>query len=302
MKKSILLMSTVFALFLTACSMQAPTPPSSNGEEPPVTTNGRVLTAQEAYDRMQSGAPLVIVDVRTAQEYAEGHIPGAILLPNEEIGDTPPAILPVLDTEILLYCRSGNRSAQAAKKLVDMGYTNVFDFGGINSWPYDTQSGDYVLAEKAGTLSSFTSYDLDGLMVDEQIFADYDLTMVNIWATFCGPCLREMPDLGELSTEYADKGLQIVGIVADVPINENGTFSANMVNTARELVDQTGASYLHLLPSADLLSAKLHQVNTVPETIFVDRQGQLVGDSYGGARSKDKWVQIIDTLLEQVKQ
>ena len=80
---------------------------------------------------MESGDPVAVVDVRTAEEYAEAHIPGAILLPNEDIGDTAPEQLPVLDAEILIYCRSGNRSAQAAKKLVALGYTNVSDFGGM---------------------------------------------------------------------------------------------------------------------------------------------------------------------------
>ena len=87
--------------------------------------------------RIDSGAEIIILDVRTQQEYDAGHIEGAILLPNETIADTPPDALPNKDAEILIYCRSGNRSAQAAKKLVAMGYTNVYDFGGIIDWPYD---------------------------------------------------------------------------------------------------------------------------------------------------------------------
>ena len=79
----------------------------------------------------------VIVDVRRADEYASGHIPGAILVPNESIGTEKPAELPDLDQIILVYCRSGNRSAQAAKKLADLGYKNVYDFGGIMSWTGD---------------------------------------------------------------------------------------------------------------------------------------------------------------------
>ena len=76
----------------------------------------------------------VIVDVRREDEYASGHIPGAILIPNESIGTEKPAALPDPDQIILVYCRSGNRSAQAAQKLADLGYTNVFDFGGIMTW------------------------------------------------------------------------------------------------------------------------------------------------------------------------
>ena len=76
----------------------------------------------------------VIVDVRRADEYAAGHIPGAILIPNESIGTEKPEQLPDKDQIILIYCRSGNRSKQAAQKLADMGYTNIYEFGGINTW------------------------------------------------------------------------------------------------------------------------------------------------------------------------
>ena len=76
----------------------------------------------------------VIVDVRRQDEYDAGHIPGAILIPNESIGTEQPEQLPDLNQIILIYCRSGNRSKQAAQKLFDMGYTNVYEFGGINTW------------------------------------------------------------------------------------------------------------------------------------------------------------------------
>lgn len=95
------------------------------------------ISAEEAKTRMDSGDEAIILDVRTEGEFNAGHIPGAILIPNETIADKMPGLLPDLDAEILIYCRSGNRSAQAARKLIQIGYTNVYDFGGINSWPYD---------------------------------------------------------------------------------------------------------------------------------------------------------------------
>jgi len=96
-----------------------------------------LITAEQAKERLDSGDALLLVDVRTKEEFDAGHIEGALLLPNEEILDTPPELLPDKTAEILIYCRSGNRGAQAAKKLVAMGYTNVYDFGGIIDWPYD---------------------------------------------------------------------------------------------------------------------------------------------------------------------
>ena len=102
-------------------------------------TKGEVttITAEKAYEMMQSGDDLTIVDVRTEEEYAEGHIEGAIVIPNETIGTEEIEELSDKDATLLIYCRSGRRSAQAAQKLVDLGYTNVYDFGGIVDWPFE---------------------------------------------------------------------------------------------------------------------------------------------------------------------
>lgn len=99
--------------------------------------NYRKISPTEAKTRMDSGDEVIILDVRREDEYLAGHIPKAILVPNETIGDAPPSELPDLNAEILVYCRLGRRSAQAARKLIAIGYTKVFDFGGIKSWPYD---------------------------------------------------------------------------------------------------------------------------------------------------------------------
>lgn len=288
------------------------------------------LTAEEAKKRIDSGDNLVILDVRTQEEFDEKHIDGAVLIPNEEIGEEPLAQLPDLNQEILIYCRSGNRSSQAAGKMLKAGYTNVYDFGGINDWPYDTVTGSEDADSKKETkadstetgaeetpidvgdskimesqndnpsLSAFTTTDIDGNKVTQDIFKDHDLTMVNIWATFCGPCLREMPELGEINTEYADKGFQIVGIVTDV-ITNDGTISASQIETAKYAIEETGASYKHLLPSMDLLMGPLQDASVVPTTIFVDKEGKQVGEIQTGARSKEDWETIINDLLEQVK-
>ena len=84
----------------------------------------------------------VLLDVRTLEEYREGHIPGAINIPNETIGDQDIPELPDKEQLILVYCRSGNRSKQASEKLVKLGYTNIVEFGGINDWTGETVSGE----------------------------------------------------------------------------------------------------------------------------------------------------------------
>ena len=94
------------------------------------------LTAEEAKERMEENPNVILLDVRTQEEFDQGHIPGAICLPNEFIAADMPFPF-AKDTELLLYCRSGHRSAEAAEKLRDLGFSNVFDFGGILDWPYD---------------------------------------------------------------------------------------------------------------------------------------------------------------------
>ena len=101
------------------------------------------ISQEEARKMMDAGDGCVIVDVRRQDEYDAGHIPGAILIPNESIDREPPEELPDLNQVILIYCRSGNRSKQAAQKLADMGYTNLYEFGGIITW-----EGEIVTEEK----------------------------------------------------------------------------------------------------------------------------------------------------------
>ena len=113
---------------------RAPAPEEAPPEKTP---DSRVLSPEEAKRRMDENGAALVLDVRTQEEYDEGHIPGAICLPNEEITEDMPIVFDK-DTEILLYCRSGHRSAEALEKLEKMGYTNVSDFGVINDWPYGT--------------------------------------------------------------------------------------------------------------------------------------------------------------------
>ncbi len=92
------------------------------------------ISQDEAMRMMEEQTDYLIVDVRRPDEFAEGHIPGAVNVPNEEIGDEMPELLPDKEQVLLVYCRSGNRSKEASQKLADIGYTNVYEFGGISTW------------------------------------------------------------------------------------------------------------------------------------------------------------------------
>ena len=110
------------------------------GAQPEASTY-RQITAEEAAAMMEEESGYLILDVRTAGEYSEKHIPGAINGPNETIGNQDIPELPDKEQLILVYCRSGNRSKQAAEKLVKLGYTNIVEFGGIHDWTGETVSG-----------------------------------------------------------------------------------------------------------------------------------------------------------------
>lgn len=102
----------------------------------------RQITMDEAVAMMEEEEGYIILDVRTAAEFDEKHIPGAINIPNEAIGTDAIPELPDKDQLILVYCRSGNRSKQASEKLVKLGYTNVVEFGGIIDWPGETETNE----------------------------------------------------------------------------------------------------------------------------------------------------------------
>lgn len=96
--------------------------------------------SQEEAKKMMDTQEVIILDVREQGEYDSGHIPGAVLLPVGAIDeDTAAAVIPAKDATVLVYCRSGNRSKTASSALAELGYTNVYEFGGIKTWPYETE-------------------------------------------------------------------------------------------------------------------------------------------------------------------
>ena len=120
------------------------------------------ITQEEAAQMMQDEPDCLIVDVRRPDEFAEGHIAGAINVPNEEIGEEMPAQLPDTEQVLLVYCRTGRRSKEASQKLADLGYTNVYEFGGINTW-----EGDIVTEETEDEVKQ--AYDMQMKIGDTEV-------------------------------------------------------------------------------------------------------------------------------------
>ena len=128
MKKLVFLL--LAAMILTACGQN-----KENGQGA-VYVN---ITAEEAKQIMDSEEDYIILDVRTQDEYDQGHIPGAIVISHEEIAEKAEKVLTDKNQMILVYCRSGRRSKIAAEALVELGYTNIKEFGGIIDWPYEVE-------------------------------------------------------------------------------------------------------------------------------------------------------------------
>ena len=137
MKRSYIVLLAALAMLLAACSSKGQI---MDGDG--MLNSYKQISQDEAKEMMARDDGHVVVDVRRQDEYDAGHIPGAILIPNESIGTEKPEALPDLDQIILIYCRSGNRSKQAAQKLFDMGYKRIYEFGGINTW-----TGEIVTSE-----------------------------------------------------------------------------------------------------------------------------------------------------------
>ena len=129
---------------------------------PGMVNSYRQIDQDTAKQMMAQDDGHVIVDVRRQEEYDAGHIPGAILIPNEDLGTEQPAQLPDLNQIILIYCRSGNRSKEAAQKLFDMGYTRVYEFGGINSWSGEIVTEEAPTMDGSPAVLSFDSFDGGG--------------------------------------------------------------------------------------------------------------------------------------------
>ncbi|MBD5454613.1 MAG: TlpA family protein disulfide reductase [Lachnospiraceae bacterium] len=145
--------------------------------------------------------------------------------------------------------------------------------------------------EQSDLTIDFEGTDIEGNVVTSDIFSQSKLTMVNVWATYCNPCLSEMPGLGELADEYDAEEFQIIGIISDVVEGEEQEL-------AEDLIKRTQADYTHLLLNESIYYALLTDVAAVPTTFFIDENG-VVLDTVVGAMEKSAWEEKINALLEE---
>lgn len=155
-------------------------------------------------------------------------------------------------------------------------------------------------SDEAGVFGVFESFDMKGKKVDNTALQGKKLTMVNAWATFCGPCINEMPDLQKINKEYAKKDFQIIGLVIDVSVDENGApLNESLYAEAEKVIKDTGVKYTNILLSDSLKNSEAGSIYTIPTTYFLDENGNKIGDTYIGSRSYEDWCKIIDSLLAE---
>lgn len=139
----------------------------------------------------------------------------------------------------------------------------------------------------------------DGEPVTADVLSGHRLTMINVWATYCNPCIGEMPELARLNADYAEQGFQIIGVLSDVNSAESPDEDGRAY--AQVIINQTGADYLHLIPGEGLLRGAMAEITAVPTTYFVDEHGQQVGEALVGSRSYEDWAAIVDGLLSSLE-
>lgn len=160
--------------------------------------------------------------------------------------------------------------------------------------------------EKTETQQWFTEMDttdLDGNSVTSELFAGKKLTLINKWATFCGPCINEIPELEKLYQEYEDKGVGIVGLIVDT---SSSTWITGVTEEdkelAQEILDKTGAAYPQITVWEGLLATDFVNSGIFPTTYFVDQDGNFVGGPIEGAKDKEGWEEVIKERLAMVEE
>ena len=161
--------------------------------------------------------------------------------------------------------------------------------------PQDTSSNP----EDVKSVGKFETTGIDGKTYTEKVFSDYDLTLVNVFTTWCSPCVKEIPELQELYKEMKEKGVGVAGVVLDTT-DEKGNQDEEAVKKAGILQEKTKAEYPFLTPDATMMNGRLQGISAFPETFFVDKDGNIVGDTYTGSHTLDEWKEIVEKELKNV--
>ncbi|MFV0439846.1 MAG: TlpA disulfide reductase family protein [Lachnospirales bacterium] len=161
-----------------------------------------------------------------------------------------------------------------------------------------TEETSLALA-KNQKIGKFKTVDIFGEEITEEIFSENKLTLVNVFTTWCPPCVKEMPELEELNNNFANSDVAVVGICLDTR-TFNGEIDTEIVETAKDLKNSTGVNFPYIIPDETFLDKRLLYVESVPTSFFVDSKGVIVGDIYYGAYNLENWTEIVNKELENI--
>lgn len=146
------------------------------------------------------------------------------------------------------------------------------------------------------TVGAFETTDIEGTAYTEKIFEEHDLTLVNVFATWCTPCVQELPELELLYQEVTEQGVNVVGIVMDA-VDAYGNLDEEAVEKARVLKERTGITYPVLVPDSGWLNGNLLAITAYPTTFFVDKDGNIVSKAYVGSGTFEDWKTVVENEL-----
>ena len=178
--------------------------------------------------------------------------------------------------------------------------TNNSSDGSAGDPQDSTGSGqnDSVQSHMALTLSQIETVTIDGETFTGYDFPENKLIVLNIWATWCPPCVEELPYLQEVSEYYSDKNVEIIGIMLD-GVNEKLEMDSSVIDAGKKLLATAGANYTVILPDETLIKELVGQVHVIPTTFFMDGKGNVISGVVG-SRNADEWKEEIDGALEKI--
>ena len=198
------------------------------------------------------------------------------------------------------YYLSTNKDADESLKKevekIDVTLTELTPFQQLSAFDQPQETSN---AGDSTNVGKFETKGVDGKDYTEKVFSDYDLTLVNVFTTWCSPCVNEIPELEKLYEEMKEKGVGVVGVVLDT-VGDDAKQNEDTVKKAGVLQEKTKASYPFLVPDSTMMNGRLNGISAFPETFFVDKEGNIVGETYSGSHSLDEWKEIVEKELENV--
>ena len=198
------------------------------------------------------------------------------------------------------YYLSTNKDADESLKKevekIDVTLTEMTPFQQLSAFDQPQETSN---AGDSTNVGKFETKGVDGKDYTEKVFSDYDLTLVNVFTTWCSPCVNEIPELEKLYEEMKDKGVGVVGVVLDT-VGDDAKQNEDTVKKAGVLKEKTKASYPFLVPDSTMMNGRLNGVSAFRETFFVDKEGNIVGETYSGSHTLDGWKEIVEKELKNI--